>query len=511
LPELEIHLRDWARQVQLVRRKESRSVSKRVLVVGYLAWWVENTSSLALLLARLGHHVTLLHLPYRHWWTERAEFDVRRQRAYLRAILAPLRPVVDPLDLLAQSPTSLPQDLESALEEQSLLDVQYTLQREDVVPSDQGTGGDLYRLRILRNQQAVARAFELLRDGNQDVLVIPNGTILEFGALHRLAKWFEIPVTTYDFGEQRDRVWLAQNREVMRLETDDLWLSRGSIPLTPSERQDLARLYRARRGAETWETFARQWQSSPTLGAQKATALLGLDASKPLVLLCTNVVGDSLALDRQVFTRGMAEWLASTVGHLATRSDVQLVVRVHPGELLGAGHPSLEIVQGSVPDLPQTVKVVPPDSEVNTYDLLEMAHVGLVYTTTVGLEMAMKGIPVIVAGDAHYRGKGFSHDPSSMAVYLRTLDELIQRPRGTTIHKDQIELAQRYAYRFFFEYPFAYPWHVIRFWEDMKQRPFDWVLEEGFEGYRETLEALVGEPVDWLRRGSVVPRKVVPS
>ena len=47
------------------------------------------------------------------------------------------------------------------------------------------------------------------------------------------------------------------------------------------------------------------------------------------------------------------------------------------------------------------------------HDLVETAGLGLVYTTTVGLEMAMSGVPVIVIGQTHYRGKGFSLDPDS--------------------------------------------------------------------------------------------------
>lgn len=500
LPELEAQLGGWVERVQNAPESGLAIERKHVVLIGYLSWWIENTVSLALLLATQGHRVQLIHLPYRHWWTERAEFDVRRQRAYLRGLMAELRPIVEPVDLLGRSSVPIPTELERLFEDQSLLDVQYTLQREDVSKTDPAAGGELYQLRLGRNRVAGARAFGLLKEESPDVVVIPNGTILEFGALHRVAKWLDLPVTTYDFGEQRDRVWLAQNEEVMRLGTDDLWQERGDAPLTPSERQELDKLYQARQGGEVWKTFARQWQAGSSRGAQEASVRLGLEAEKPIVLLCTNVVGDSLALDRQVFTRGMADWLVATVKHLAARSDVQLVVRVHPGELLGAGHPSQEIVAGSVPTLPDSVKVIPPDSDVNTYDLMDLAHVGLVYTTTVGMEMAMKGIPVIVAGDAHYRGKGFTIDPQSMDEYLRALDRSLEREFREPIDSSRIELARRYAYRFFFEYPFAYPWHVIRFWDDMEQRPFAWVLEEAFDRYRQTLQTMVGEPIRWDRR-----------
>jgi hypothetical protein len=194
----------------------------------------------------------------------------------------------------------------------------------------------------------------------------------------------------------------------------------------------------------------------------------------------------------------MADWLTSTVGLFASRPEVQLVVRVHPGELLGAGHPSAEIVREALPDLPRHVIVVPPESKVNTYDLIELAHVGLVYTTTVGMEMAMSGVPVIVAGQTHYRGKGFTYDPQSRDEYVEMVADRLERPAGQWLPDTQVELAWRYAYRFFFNYPFPFPWHLVHFWEDMRARPFEVVVTpEGYQPYRRTMRALLGEPIEW--------------
>jgi capsule polysaccharide export protein KpsC/LpsZ len=58
--------------------------------------------------------------------------------------------------------------------------------------------------------------------------------------------------------------------------------------------------------------------------------------------------------------------------------------------------------------------VIRPTEKINTYDLMEIAGLGLAYTTTVGMEMAMRGVPVILAGQTHYRGRGFTHDPADV-------------------------------------------------------------------------------------------------
>jgi hypothetical protein len=344
----------------------------------------------------------------------------------------------------------------------------------------------------------------LLKDGAYDAVVIPNGSILEFGAAFRAARHLGVRTVTYEFGEQRERMWLAHDDEVMRQDTSGLWRARGAVPLGEAEKQAIGDLYRARRGGELWANFGRQWQSAPSQGALGARQALGLDPTRPVALLCTNVVGDSLALGRQVFTTGMAGWLAATVRWFSRHPQAQLVVRVHPGELLGAGHPSADIVHQELPDLPSHVTLVGPESPVNTYDLMELAHLGLVYTTTVGMEMAMAGIPVITAGVTHYRGRGFTDDPETMPAYLAALEARLADLPGRQLAPEAIDLAWRYAYRFFFEYPFRFPWHLVRFWDDLAARPFESVLSpDAWPRYAGTIRSLAGDPIDWNRKADV--------
>ncbi len=498
LERLASHIPGWVEAVREAQRADSQARPRRVLTFGYLQWWLEYALAMALLLRAEGHQVDLAYLPHRRWHADPHDFDLRRQWTYLGQRLAPLADVIGLLPL-ASGDGQLPPALARAMDIQSQLDVQYSLAKEEIDWGGDGEVDALLALRQARNRSASAAAMRILRAGAYDAVVIPNGSILEFGALYRTAQHLGVQVVTYEFGEQRQRMWLAQDDEVMRLPTDELWKQRGNRALGDAQVERLRTLYAARRGGRRWSQFARQWQRSESEGAQAARTRLGLSMEKPVVLLCTNVVGDSLALDRQVFTHGMADWLADTVRHFMDRPEVQLVVRVHPGEMLGAGHPSVEIVRGAVPDLPPQVVVIPPESEINTYDLIELAHLGLVYTTTVGLEMAMFGVPVVVSGATHFRGKGFTYDPDSMEAYLAQIDRLLEEPPGWTLPPQQIELAWRYAYLFFFEFPFAFPWHLLSFWEDLEVRPLEEMVSlDCRASYARTLAALAGEPIEWL-------------
>jgi hypothetical protein len=291
---------------------------------------------------------------------------------------------------------------------------------------------------------------------------------------------------------------LAQDAEVMRQPTGDLWIQRGGQGLSADQLEQVRTLFASRQRASLYENFARRWQGVPSAGGQQVRATLGLDG-RPVVLLATNVIGDSLTLGRQVFSDTMTEWLVRTVQYFAGHPEAQLVVRIHPGELVTKGPSVAEVVQRALPEgLPGNVNLVPADAPVNTYDLIEIADLGLVYTTTVGMEMAMSGVPVLVIGQTHYRGKGFTLDPDSWQAYFDLLDRALADPKVYRHSQEEVVRAWEYAYRFFFEYPHPFPWHLVHLWEDVKEWPVGRVLsEEGQAAFGDTFRYLAGEPVDW--------------
>lgn len=468
---------------------------KRVCIFCTLHYWISHGTILGLALAGMGHKVTLVYTPYGDSARPVNKFDLRRQDIYTRKVLGLAAPLLKAVSFLAP-PTGedeLRGELREAVDEISLRDTQYTLQVEEV-SEDQ----PLYQLRLQRNRAVACRALAFLSEFQPDVMVIPNGSILEFGAVYQVVRSLAIPVVTYEFGEQRDHLWLRQDGEVMRQETDDLWQVRGGKDLRPEELERIRSLIAARQKGSIWGNFWRRWQGAETQGGQMARSKLGLD-SRQVALLATNVIGDSLTLGRQVFSDSMTEWLIRTLRFFAEHPEVQLIVRIHPGELVTKGPSVADIVHKVFPqELPGNIHLISADDRTNTYDLVEIADYGLVYTTTVGLEMALCGIPVVVVGRTHYRNKGFTNDPESWSDYFDLLAAINKEPGRFRLHESQVTRAWEYAYRFFFEYPRPYPWHLLYLWEDLGTWPLRRVLSmEGMEKYEKTFAYLTGEPIDW--------------
>jgi Capsule polysaccharide biosynthesis protein len=473
---------------------ESTGGGKKIFLFANLHYWIEHATLLGSALAGLGHHVTLGYLPYSDWQRPVHAFDLRRQNLYTRSVLAGAGPYVKPVSLLDIPPgkTKLPPDLEAAVREVSLFDSQYTLQVEQINQTE-----PVFLMRQERNHLAAVAAYSWLKKNPQDVVIVPNGTIQELGVVYRVARYLNIPATTYEFGEQRERIWLGQNSEIMRQNTDALWRSRKKQPINSEQRGRIGALYQAREGGQRWENFARLWQGVSPQGGETIRKQLNLDR-RPVVMISTNVIGDSLTLGRQAFTNGMTEWLVRVLKYFAGRPETQVVIRVHPGEILTRGTSVVDIVKETLPELPAHMHLVGPREKINTYDIMQVTDLGMVYTTTVGMEMAMHGIPVLVTGLTHYRGRGFTIDPTSWDDYFRQLEKILKSPEKHRLSQAKIDLAWQYAYYFFFEFPRPFPWHLVRVWDDYRERPLQQVLSpEGLEKYGRTFEYLVDVPLDW--------------
>ena len=378
---------------------ESAPRGKKVFFFASWHFWIMHAALSGLALRGLGHEVTLGYLPYSDYDEPISRFDLRRQDLYAHQVLKGTQPFLKPVSLLDVKPARvLPGELSRAVEQVTVIDTQYIRQREDVTGTE-----PMYLLRKERNLEAARRALAYFQEQRPDVVIVPNGMILEYGAIYETARYLDIPAVTYEFGEQDQRMWLSQNHQVMYNESfNELWETRKNRTLNEKQRTWLEDFLAARHGLAKGEKFAHLWQKAGRAGGAKTRETLGLD-ERPVVLLPTNVLGDSATLGRTVFSRSMTEWIERVVPFFANKPEVQLVVRIHPAETWTVGPSVAEIIHQAVPNLPAQIHLIGSKEKINTYDLMEIADLALVYTTTAGVEMATRGLPVLVSGKATYR------------------------------------------------------------------------------------------------------------
>ena len=220
-----------------------------------------------------------------------------------------------------------------------------------------------------------------------------------------------------------------------------------SIALDEAERARLMRYLADReRGTQDWIAF-HPADARPSTDIVEA---IGLDPAKPVITLLTSVVWDAQLHYRQRAFKDQVEWVLKTIAHFAKRDDIQLAIRVHPAEVTGSlpsRQPIAAEIDAAFPTLPKNIALIRPDQEISTYALADASDAVIIYATKTGIELAARGIPVIVAGEAWLRGKGIGFDCDDADNYERMLAAL---PFGERLDAARVARAQKYAYHFFF-------------------------------------------------------------
>jgi hypothetical protein len=179
----------------------------------------------------------------------------------------------------------------------------------------------------------------------------------------------------------------------------------------------------------------------------------------------------------------------------ANKPEYDLIIRVHPAEAMTNSEEKVAEYLGRRFDpLPENIRIVESSSDVNTYGLMYLAHLGLAYTSTTGLEMPMRGLPTIVAARAHYTGKGFTVDPKTKTEYFESLEKALTQPDKPELSRRESELAWRYAYLFFVEMRLDFPWACGRMREKLRVWPITEVLSpKGTQKFAKTFGIMTGE------------------
>ena len=92
--------------------------------------------------------------------------------------------------------------------------------------------------------------------------------------------------------------------------------------------------------------------------------------------------------------------------------------------------------------------MVDSNDPISTYSILSHCNAILVYGTKLGIEFAARGVPVIVAGEAIIRNKGFSIEPKSEIEYFQILKSL---PFRYKMNDNNINDAKKFAYHYYFK------------------------------------------------------------
>jgi hypothetical protein len=215
-----------------------------------------------------------------------------------------------------------------------------------------------------------------------------------------------IRVLTHEFPfYQRGHLMVKPNAKCWSLEPfNHFWHMWGKVPLTRSSLdKTLKWLINRRYGTGlSWYAF-----NAPHIRGAANPTVPRCGQGKRLFALFTSST-DEIAGDPELQGpyESQSQWVMDVVDWVRKRNDVELVIRVHPhlaGKTgLGRAVDEYNLYQNMKDELPGNVTIIMPDDNYNSYALMDEADVGLTYNSTVGIEMAMLGKPVVLASRAFY-------------------------------------------------------------------------------------------------------------
>lgn len=162
-----------------------------------------------------------------------------------------------------------------------------------------------------------------------------------------------------------------------------------------------------------------------TLSADDLISKLNLSRSRKLLVAFTSSLDEVLATQLQyeglnvnVFPdmepfENQIDWLVNLTNFVEQSADMQLVVRIHPREgqanYNGDSSEHLTLLRSTFKQEFENVRFIWPEEDISSYDLGEIADVVLIGWTSLGLEMARLGVPVLAA---------FRYTPCPLAQFI---------------------------------------------------------------------------------------------
>jgi len=379
-----------------------------------------------LLLAHEGNRVTFIldDLPFgeegRSW---------RLQLACIRSVLKALRGRHDIIELSAgRRDVELPVSARDSISRLAQLNVVWAQRGELNMQA-----GDVEQV---RRQLSISDGVidRLLQARRFDALFVPGGVWGSSGLWLEHARAAGVRVASYDSGGY-GMLLLAVNGIACQLQDIPraFRLLKTSADAT-SEQAFIAEFALAEMGKRRAgvHKFASQMQNTQPADPRFAGA----------VLVALNSPWDSAALGLHEVYESTHAWIVETVKFLLEHTTTPVIVRQHPVERLEIARSSDDyrsLLARHFGDHPR-LHFVAAEDPVNSYDLLEQVKAVVVYTSTIGLEAAAHGKPVVTESRSYYSELGFVYKASDLEQYQQALLESVngQRPVTQAMQQDAL-------------------------------------------------------------------------
>ena len=179
--------------------------------------------------------------------------------------------------------------------------------------------------------------------------------------------------------------------------------------------------------------------------------VLNIDKNKETAILFSHIFWDaSFAFGVDLFDN-YYDWFVNVLKIAKDKTNINWIIKIHPANSTKAArdnytgsHKELDAIEdvfGSY--LPEHIKILPPESDINTFSLFSVMDYCLTVRGTIGIESAALGVRTLLAGTGRYDNKGFTFDYVTKDDYLNALSNIEKTQK---MSQEMIRLARIHAY-----------------------------------------------------------------
>jgi hypothetical protein len=292
---------------------------------------------------------------------------------------------------------------------------------------------------------AASRAMEKFRPWR---VFMSHGTYIDWGPALHTAFDRAIPVTGWKASYLSWHFYLRHVEDPTRIDFKKLsrqcWAEIKSRDLTPAENARLDKFLVDRYHNKISFDMKQLKTYRKDVSDLKAKYA---PTGKPIWAVLAHINWDSVSDYAPMAYPSFDDWMIDTIKHAIEVPDVQWLIKIHPIEAWDNPASGVQrLIEREFPSLPDHVRVIPAEEDISPANMFELIDGGVTVYGTAGLELALMGKPVILGGEAHYGGLGFTHEGVTPIRYREFLRKAAQLGPLT---EEQRADVRKYAYSHF--------------------------------------------------------------
>jgi hypothetical protein len=276
---------------------------------------------------------------------------------------------------------------------------------------------DVYR-KFLKTLIYFSSSFEEIIDSKviqPELMLFYNGTLSIETYMREFCQQRNIDYVTHETYVGSNSWVYKKNGEVMKLNWDE-YFDASKILNTEEQKQAQEFIEGLRYGKLMYE---------------KLNNTVPLDnrlTENDFVVLFTNLNFDTTVLGRNPVFDSMQNWIDEVIEYWI-KNDIKtkLVIRIHPAELKLITASEDFVAPRIIDKIKGKENIILFDAadEVDSYTLIENMKFGLIYSSTIGLEIAYYGKNCLIGGDAFYKNQNFVIPSENRNDYFEKLQYLL--------------------------------------------------------------------------------------